>query len=115
MTGQAWLSEARREFHSSILASLLTRSSTGIPSNADSGSAHSIAIANGILDQLGNAVTADKLPGQTAGSDFEEICAAYVRVCFERLTHLRPGTFNIRKGGGIASFDQYQHLDDELF
>jgi hypothetical protein len=108
----AWLTQARREFHASLLASILTRNAKGVPSNADSSSNVSITMANAILDQLGDALTADKLPGQTAGADFEEICAAFVRVCFERLSHLRPGNFFVFKGGAIAQFDQYAHLDE---
>lgn len=109
---EAWLTQARREFHATLLGSILTRSSKGIASNADSSSKVSIKLASAILDQLGDAVTADKLPGQTAGSDFEEICATFVRVCFQRLAHLRPGDFFVFKGGGIAQFDQYAHLDE---
>lgn len=110
MTG-AWLSKARREFHSSILEGILTQNEKGVPSNADSGSAPSVRIAKVIIDRLGPAATAPKLPGQTAGAGFEEICAAFVRVCFERMQHLRPGKFSVTKGGGIARFDQYAHLD----
>jgi len=108
----AWITQARREFHATILESILTRSTSGVPSNADKASKPSIAIANSILDQLGPAITAAKLPGQTAGSDFETICAIFTRVCFERIEHLRPGQFTVTKGGGIAQFDQYAHLDD---
>ena len=111
MTG-AWLTQARREFHATLLGGILTRSLKGVPSNADSSSKPSIAIANSILDQLGTAKTAPKLPGQTAGADFEGVCATFVRVCFERMQHLRPGTFSVTKGGAIATFDQYAHLDD---
>jgi hypothetical protein len=109
---EAWLTQARREFHATILESILTRSAAGVPSNADKASKPSIAIANSILDQLGPAVTAPKLPGQTAGADFEGVCATFIRVCFERMGHLRPGSFTVTKGGGIAQFDQYAHLDD---
>lgn len=109
---QAWMSQARREFHATLMDSILTRSAAGIPSNADKSSKPSIAIANSILDQLGTAKTAPKLAGQTAGADFEGVCATFVRVCFERMHHLRPGTFTVTKGGAIATFDQYAHLDD---
>ncbi|MDF1733976.1 MAG: NgoMIV family type II restriction endonuclease [Minwuia sp.] len=107
-----WLSEARREFHASVLDGLLTRSEAGVPSNADSSSKPSVTIANSVLDQLGPAATAKKLPGQTAGAGFETHCAAFVRECFQQVGHLRPGEFSVRKGGGIAGFDQYAHLDD---
>ena len=112
MTSEAWLSLARREFHATLLGGILTRSASGVPSNADKRSAPSVAISSAILDKLGPAKTAQKLPGQTAGADFEEVCAAFVRVCFTRIGHLRPGEFSVTKGGGIAQFDQYSHLDD---
>ncbi|UOA25326.1 Type-2 restriction enzyme NgoMIV (plasmid) [Sulfitobacter pontiacus] len=112
MTVEAKLTEARREFHSTLLGGILTRSASGAPSNADKSSRPSVAIANAILDQLGPAQTAPKLPGQTAGADFETVCATFVRMCFEKLRHLRPGNFSVSKGGWIAQFDQYAHLDD---
>lgn len=112
MTIEAWLSLARREFHSTLLTGILTRSTAGAPSNADKGSAPSVAIANAILDQLGTALTAPKLPGQTSGANFEEVCATYIRLCFEKMSHLRPGHFSVSKGGWIAKFDQYAHLDE---
>jgi hypothetical protein len=108
----AWLSEARREFHATLLQGILTRTERGVPSNADAGSRPSTEIASAILEQLGPATIASRLPGQTAGANFEEICAAFVRVSFERMQHLRPGTFSVTKGGGIAEFDQYAHLDE---
>ena len=107
-----WLTEARREFHSTILETILTRSASGIPSNADKGSRPSIDIASSILDQLGAAQVVDKLPGQTAGAGFEDVCAKFAEVCFEGMSHLRPGQFTIKKGGGISQYDQYSHLDD---
>lgn len=109
---EAWLTKARREFHGTLLKGILTRSASGIPSNADKASRPSREIAGSILDQLGPATTAPKLPGQTAGSDFEGVCASFVRVCFEKMNHLRPGVFRVNKGGGIANFDQYAHLDE---
>ncbi len=113
MTAQeAWLTVARREFHASLLGGILTRGTSGIPSNADKGSRPSVAISSAILDQLGPAQTTPKLPGQTAGANFEQVCATYLRICIDRVRHLRPGQFSVIKGGGIAQFDQYAHLDD---
>lgn len=109
---EAWLTKARREFHATLLGGILTKSDSGVPSNADKASKPSREIAGSILDQLGPAITAPKLPGQTAGADFEGVCASFVRVCFERMHHLRPGAFTVNKGGGIAMFDQYAHLDE---
>lgn len=112
MIKNAWLSEARTEFHSTILAGILTKNDKGIPSNADTGSKISVALACAILDQLGVARTAAKLPGQTAGADFEDVTATFVRLCFDHLSHLRPGKFFISKGVGITQFEQYAHLDE---
>lgn len=109
---EAWLTKARREYHATLLGGILTKSTAGVPSNADKASKPSREIATSILDQLGPAKTAPKLPGQTAGADFEGVCASFVSVCFQRMQHLRPGSFTVAKGGGIAMFDQYAHLDD---
>ncbi len=112
MTQLAFFAEARREFHSSLLDGILTVDANGVPSNADKGSVLSRKIASAVLERLGVSRTALKLPGQTAGSNFEETCVNFVRACFEKTGHLRPGDFFIQKGGLIASFDQYSHLDD---
>ena len=103
---------ARQEFHATVLDSILTQSKEGVPSNADKSSKPSIEISKSIMDQLGPARTAEKLPGQTAGAGFEEVCASFIQVCFGHIAHLRPGEFFIEKGGGIARFEQYAHLDD---
>lgn len=108
----AWLTEARRSFHASLLDGPLTRSADGVVSNADRGSKPSREIADAILEQLGPVRTSEKLAGQTAGSDFETLCCSYVEFCMARMTHLRPGHFTVKKGGGIAAYDQYAHLDD---
>lgn len=112
MTSSAFFAEARREFHASLIDGILTTDANGIPSNADKGSVLSKNIAVAILGKLGDSRTAEKLPGQTAGSNFEETCANFISTCFERTSHLRPGDFFVQKGGLIASFDQYSHLDD---
>jgi hypothetical protein len=112
MTDTAWLTQARGAFHATLLSGILTRTGTGVPSNADKSSRPSIAIANAILDQLGPALTAQKLAGQTAGADFESVCADFLAQCLARVGHLRPGRFSVRKGGEIARFDQYAHLDE---
>ncbi|MBE3639323.1 NgoMIV family type II restriction endonuclease [Mangrovicoccus algicola] len=108
----ARLAAARTAFHAALLAGPLTVSDRGIPSNADSSSAPSRRIALGILDRLGPSRTAVKLPGQTAGANFETLCAAFLEEILPALAHLRPGRFEIAKGGGIARFEQYAHLDE---
>lgn len=108
----SFLSAARREFHATLLDTILTVDANGVPSNADKGSAVSKAIAVALLAELGEVSTAEKLPGQTAGSSFEEVCAKFVEITFAKLHQLRLGKFFVKKGGQIAGFDQYAHLDD---
>lgn len=112
MAPQGWITTARQGFHAALTGSILTRSAQGVPSNADKSSRPSREIANAILDQIGQATTAPKLPGQTAGADFEGICANFIQQCLEKTSHLRPGTFTVTKGGDIARFDQYAHLEE---
>ncbi|MDF1728711.1 MAG: NgoMIV family type II restriction endonuclease [Sulfitobacter sp.] len=106
------LTGLRRQFHASLLDGLLTLSDSGIPSNADRGSKWSIRFAKGIADRIGDASVAAKLPGQTSGSRFESVCAAFIEESFGHLRHLRPGDFTVEIGGYIAKFKQYAHLDD---
>jgi hypothetical protein len=73
-----WLTEARREFHATLLAGILTQNANGIPSNADKDSRISVTLASTILELIGDARTADKLPGQTAGAGFEDASAAFI-------------------------------------
>lgn len=107
---EGWFTEARREFHASLLAGSLTRNDKGIPSNADSSSRPSINIATTMLELLGPSKTAPKLSGQTAGARFETLCEAFLRVSFKHMEHLRPGQFFVLKGPSIAEFEQYAHL-----
>jgi len=52
---------------------------------------------------------------QTAGNQFEAICADFVRSTFLRLDHLRPGRWTVQQVKGrnrleIARYEQYSHL-----
>lgn len=107
------ITEARNQFHATIVSSLLTLDADGIPSNADRKNGPSIKIAKSIAEQLGSCATAVKLSGQRAGAGFESICSAFIEACFPKLSHLRPGQWEIGRGDGkrgIARYDQYQHL-----
>lgn len=114
MNTEAYLSEARREFHSALLGSILKTDERGIPSNADSNNKLSIMIAQGILRRIGYSVFhGSRHPGQIAGNKFEIICESFVRETFLKLVHLRPGKWEIGRFSGklgIANFDQYEHL-----
>lgn len=110
---EALIAEARKRYHSSLLH-LLTIDAKGIPSNADSASKSSVAIASGIADLL-RSETGERLAGQTSGSAFETCNADYLRDTFLALGHIRPGEWEIRKIGNrnrmaIAGFEQFAHL-----
>ena len=111
----AFLLEARRSFHKSLLESVLTRSDKKVPSNADKDSKLSVALASGILDKLGIETIGARLAGQTSGSQFEVICRNFLELTFFKLGHLRPGNWEVKCVGGrnrmeIARYEQYGHL-----
>ena len=121
MNSEALISEKRQSFHRALLRSVLRTDARDIPSNADSGSRPSVEIARGILQCLGGSDEVHaREAGQRAGRRFETICERYLREIFRRLTHLRPGRWEVSRGSGgrsaIAQFDQYEHLSalDEI-
>ncbi len=108
------IESARKDFHQSLLNSLLTVSSNGIPSNADKSNATSVAIARGITDRL-KANVGTRVAAQTSGKKFEEITASFVSAAFLGLAHLRPGKWKVeqilsRNRAEIANYAQYAHL-----
>lgn len=112
----ALIAEARKKYHKGLLeAGVLTIDSKGIPSNADSSSRLSIAIAKSIAEQL-MAETHDKAVGQTSGAKFEQLNMQFLSDTFPYLQNLRPGKWHIVKLGNrsaikTSSFAQYEHLD----
>ena len=108
--GNSSITRARQEFHCTLLEKTLTKDNDGRPSNADRSSVISISLATEILKRLGPSITGPKLPGQTSGSHFEIVCQRFVEVCFQQLSHLRPGNFVVYPGRDISRFDQYSHL-----
>ncbi len=113
---KALIAEARKNYHKSLLENgVLTVDTKGIPSNADSSSKLSIAIARGIANQL-MAETHDKAVGQTSGAKFEQLNMQFLMETFPNLQKLRPGKWHIVKLGNrnaikTSSFAQYEHLD----
>lgn len=56
---------------------------------------------------------ADPFPGQTCGTQFENLCKWFIEQSFiNHFRIIRPGTFTIRIGGALKEFDQYKHLQD---
>ncbi len=114
MIKHALMQAARRRFHQQLFEHLLTVRD-GIPSIADKKNGASIRIAKAIVEQLGQAVNADKLAAQTAGNEFESICADFLEATFLKLQHIRPGDWEVIRIGqgdriGIARYEQYGHL-----
>lgn len=108
-------SQARKDFHASLLKTTLTINDRNIPSNADGSNRSSIAIARGIAEILKAETIAERLAGQTSGNQFEGICANFVKETFVDLGHLRPGRWDIHQVSGrnrleIARYEQYAHL-----
>lgn len=115
MNRETFFGEARRSFHAALFESVLHTDAKGIPSNADKHSKQSVRLAVSILQRLGAKSEGARLAGQMAGNKFEEICKEFIEETFLRLTHLRPGHWQVSKGAaggrlGIAQFDQYEHL-----
>jgi hypothetical protein len=107
--------EARKAYHAALLKATLTINSKGVVSNADSSNRASIAIAKGIADLLKAETQGERIAGQTSGNQFEGACADFVLATFNKLGHLRPGTWDIHQVSGrnrleIAKYEQYAHL-----
>lgn len=107
----------RKGLHSLLFSHVLASDARGIPSIADSSSKNSVKIAAELLRQIGQSGVAARKAGQSAGNEFEDLIAGYLRTTFQKLTHLRPGRWEIRRSSGraassIAEFEQYSHLLD---
>ncbi|WP_288109194.1 NgoMIV family type II restriction endonuclease [Limnobacter sp.] len=115
MTKNVKFSELRKAFHAVLLQHTLTINSAGVASNADSSNTPSKKIAKGIAELLNAETIGERIPGQTSGNQFEEICAHFVKTAFMELHHLRPGVWDVHQVIGrnrleIAKYDQYSHL-----
>ncbi len=102
----------RQAYHRQIANDVLRLNTSGIPNNADSGSASSARIARGIVENIGLPVGSERLAGQTAGHQFEEATRSFLRDAFGLLAHLRPGEWEFSMGGDIRDYEQYLHLSD---
>lgn len=109
----AYIAQARKKYHKELLESILTVDKNGVPSNADKASRLSVAIAQGITNQLIASVQM-KAVGQTSGAKFEELNMNFLRETFPKLQNLRPGDWEIVKLGNnrlkTSDFAQYEHL-----
>ena len=89
---------------------LAINSKTGCPNCADKDSAASVAIAAGVLEELG--IHASGLhTGQSAGSVFEKKVAGYLENELPKIASDRPWIVFGREGKKqISDFRQYEHL-----
>lgn len=106
----ALIRRERLRFHAGLLDGVLSTLG-GVPSNADKDSSTSVAIAKGILLRVGKAAQGVRPDGQVSGRKFEELCQVFVDSTFGELSHLRPGLWRTSRGGAIARFEQYAHLN----
>ena len=102
----------RRAYHNEIVRDVLRQNASGIPNNADTGSASSVRLARGIVENIGLPVGSERLAGQTAGRRFEETTRRFLRDAFGLLSHLRSGEWEFSLGGDIRDYEQYLHLSD---
>lgn len=110
---KASLTILRQNFHAHLCERLLVVTD-GVASNADGSQQSSVRIAASIADALG-AKEGRKLAGQTAGIEFENGVAQFIRSAFECLDDIRPGQWtteciNARSELVIARYQQYSHL-----
>ncbi|HEX2752966.1 MAG TPA: NgoMIV family type II restriction endonuclease [Alphaproteobacteria bacterium] len=111
---EPFIQEARASFHKALLKSLLTINNKGVPGNADKDNKTSVAIAVSIATKL-QAETGIRVAAQTSGNDFEDIVAKFVKASFLKLSHLRPGKWDVRQVSSrnraeISRYAQYAHL-----
>lgn len=112
----AVIAKARKKYHEELLQrGVFTVNDRGIPSNADSSSKLSVAIAQGIAKRL-MVEMHDKAVGQTSGAKFEQINMKFLEATFLKLQNVRPGKWVIAKLGNrsatkTSSFAQYEHLE----
>lgn len=79
------IEELRREYHRRVGTEVLRKNENGTPSNADSASAASVEIGKRIVAHIGLDVETGKLPGQTAGSQFELATRDFLQSAFTLL------------------------------
>lgn len=113
MSPQAYFFKARKDFHARLCREVLFIEKPHSATNADSDNNASTEIALNLAVKLG-ASPGKRLPGQTSGDRFEQVCLEYVKVTFEELRRLRPGKWTVTQASGkdlqIADFEQYSHL-----
>jgi hypothetical protein len=112
---QTLIQLARADFIAALLRGDLSVDAEGIPSIADKGSDISKGISRALVAKLGETMAREKASGQTAGKSFESAVADFLRATFLKLSHIRPGRWDVLHGEKksavrISNFQQYHHL-----
>jgi hypothetical protein len=111
----AYFSQARKKFHLAVLAELVRLRGESVPSFADKHSKLSCNLAQRIVAQIKGEFGIGQISGQTSGKVFEDLVLEFIHDCFDRLSHLRPGNWQLRRVGNrdrlfVSQFEQYAHL-----
>lgn len=104
--------DLRRLYHAAVFERVLRIRENGAPNNADAGSVASVEIGRGVVAEIGLDPLVGRIPGQTAGRQFEEVTMDFLRSAFLELQHLRPGDWRFSLGTSIDQFAQYRHLGE---
>lgn len=100
---------ARRELHAKLQERLWSVHN-GVPSNSDKHNNASVGIGRELAEAVGVVADRKRLRGSEAGAEFERQTLGFLRATFPALRHMRPGTWSVESGSGIANFEQYAHL-----
>lgn len=111
---QSQILDLRTEYQRKICADILGhRPGSIIYSNADNSNPTSVGLAARVAAKMGHPCTLTPPAGQGAGSLFTIYTKEFLQASFDRLQHLRPGSwaFSVsQQRPGIAQFEQYEHL-----
>jgi hypothetical protein len=111
--GSGLISGARHAFHAGLLTGVLFSGARATPTNADGSNTLSVKIAQGLASRLrGEMAARDRLAGQRAGHQFEQLCLEFIRTTFLQLSTFRPGVWDVRRSADVTAFEQYAHLAD---
>lgn len=113
MNGQGrTLAELRGEFHDQVCENILGRRAAGHFSNADSGNATSINVAEALAEQIGDEFCDDIPTPQTTGALLEGYTRTFLEGAFAELDGIRPGNWHVITGSSIDHYEQYRHLGE---
>jgi hypothetical protein len=107
--------DLREQYHRRVCSEIVrvrkSRGAIKYPNFADGNNRSSVAVAWGILGQLGCEPGTGDLSAQTIGGLFEAITKDFLEQTFQHLYHLRPGSWlYTTEDTAIAGFKQYEHL-----